>query len=316
MMMPQNGTSLHDVGDAQSRERNELRQGRGGAEDLVHVGQLRRNQTAPRRYRGEFLLPGQRGALAAGARGQRLHRHGEEFPQREQREHAGRAPEQPVVQEDAAGRAGRPGVEKRVTFHDSPVARDGVVVQEADGVENAGPEVLQRARGAEDRDADEVQHEDGRALQVDDEDLAREGGHQKEERAEEEDLEDHDGKERLQIPGKMIRTDAGVVGPGSERTEKLAEEQAGKREDRGDERSGPAAAEIGELRDRLGEEDLNRVALEIAQDRRAEDGRDHDHTEKADADVVIDVGVRAVQQHLSVGIAHRAEVFAGDVAES
>ena len=48
-----------------------------------------------------------------------------------------------------------------------------------------------------------------------------------------------------------------------------------------DERAGPTSAEIGKLRNRLGEEDLIRVALEVAQDGRAEDRGDDDHAEKA-----------------------------------
>ena len=79
---------------------------------------------------------------------------------------------------------------------------------------------------------------------------------------------------------------------GAKRAEELAEEQAGEGEDGGDERPGPAAAEIGELRDGLGEEDLDGVALEIAQDGGAKDGGDDDDAEEADADVVIDIGIR------------------------
>ena len=102
---------------------------------------------------------------------------------------------------------------------------------------------------------------------------------------------------------------------GAKRPEKFAEQQAGEGEDGGDERPGPAAAEVGELRDGLGEQDLDGVALEVAQDGSAEDGGDDDDAEEADADIVKDVGVRAVQQHLAVGIADRAEALAGDAEE-
>ena len=83
---------------------------------------------------------------------------------------------------------------------------------------------------------------------------------------------------------KMIGADAGVVGPGGEGAEELAEEHAEEGEDGGDEGAGPAAAEIGEFRDGLGEEDLIGVALEVAQDGGAEDGGDDDDAEETDAD--------------------------------
>src|ERR1039457_3342263 len=81
--------------------------------------------------------------------------------------------EQAVIQEDAFGGVRRPGVQQRVAFDNGPVTRDGIVVQETDGVEDAGPEVLEGSRGVENGDAEEIEHEDRRALQVDDEDLAR-----------------------------------------------------------------------------------------------------------------------------------------------
>ncbi len=52
-------------------------------------------------------------------------------------------PEETVVEEDSAVCAGCPGVELGVAFDDGPVAGDGVAVEEADGVEDAGPEVLE-----------------------------------------------------------------------------------------------------------------------------------------------------------------------------
>ena len=78
----------------------------------------------------------------------------------------------------------------------------------------------------------------------------------------------------------MIRTDAGVIGPRREGAEEGAEHHAGEGEDGRDERAGPASAEVGELGDGLGEEDLVGVALEVAQDRRAEDGGDDDDAEE------------------------------------
>ena len=75
--------------------------------------------------------------------------------------------------------------------------------------------MLERTRGAEGIDADKVEHEDRCALQVDNENLARESGDKEEERTQKENLEDDDGEERLQVPGKMVRADTGVVCPGA-----------------------------------------------------------------------------------------------------
>ena len=83
--------------------------------------------------------------------------------------------------------------------------------------------MLQRARGEEDRDANDVNHEQGNALQVDDKDLAGERGDGEEGRADEEDLDDEDGEEWLKVSPEMIRTDAGVVSPGREGAEISAE---------------------------------------------------------------------------------------------
>src|ERR1017187_2067675 len=114
----------------------------------------------------------------------------------------------------------------------------------------------------------------------------------------------------------MVGADAGVVGPGGEGAQEFAEEQAGEGEDGGGERSGPAAPEVGQLWDGLGKQDLNGVALEIAQDGGAKDRGDDDDAEEADADIVIDIGIGAVEQHLAVGVADGAEVLAGAVEEA
>ena len=131
-------------------------------------------------------------------------------------------------------------------------------------------------------EADEVDHEEGDALQIDDEDLSRERGDAEKERSQKEDLDDDDREERLEIPPQMIRSDARVIGPRREGADQRAEEHSREGEDRGHEGSGPPAAEIGELGDRLGEQHLVGVALEVAQDRRAEDGGDDDHAEQAE----------------------------------
>ena len=81
---------------------------------------------------------------------------------------------------------------------------------------------------------------------------------------------------------------------------KVPEHHAGEDENRGDEGAGPASAEVGELGDGLSKEDLISVALEVAKDRSAEDGGDYDDSEERGEDVVIGIGVGAVEQDLAV----------------
>lgn len=148
----------------------------------------------------------------------------------------------------------------RVALDTCPIASDGVTVEKADWVEDAGPKVLERTRGAKGIDANQVKHEDRSALQVDDKDLARESGDKEKKRTQKENLEDDDGKELLQIPGKMLRANTGVVSPRSECGEKLTEEQTRKGKNRRDKRAGPTATEVSKLRDGFGEEYLGRPA--------------------------------------------------------
>src|SRR5271156_4040768 len=114
----------------------------------------------------------------------------------------------------------------------------------------------------------------------------------------------------------MVGADAGVVCPGGERAEEFAEEQPGEGEDSGDKRSRPAAAEVRELRDGLGEEYLDGIALEIAKYGSTKYRGDDYYAEEADADVVIDVGPRAVEQNFAVGAADGAETLAGHIEEA
>ncbi len=84
--------------------------------------------------------------------------------------------------------------------------------------------MLEGACRAEGVDADEVEHEDRRALQVDDEDLARECCDEEEEGAKEKYLEYDDGEERLEVPAEVVWADAGMIGPGSQGAKELSEE--------------------------------------------------------------------------------------------
>ena len=81
--MPQNGTSRRILEMRRRVSETSCAEACPDAEYLVDLGELRGDQAA-RAHGDEFLLAGQRGAFAAGARGQRLHRHREELPERDQ----------------------------------------------------------------------------------------------------------------------------------------------------------------------------------------------------------------------------------------
>src|ERR1700729_1559476 len=110
----------------------------------------------------------------------------------------------------------------------------------------------------------------------------------------------------------MVGSYAGVIGPWSKGAKKFSEEQTGEREDGCNKGAGPAASKVGELRNRLGKKNLNSVALEVAQNGGAENRCDDDQAEKADTDIVVNIGVRSVEENLAVGITDRAEAFAGN----
>ena len=175
--------------------------------------------------------------------------------------------------------------------------------------------MLERARRGEHRHADDVQHEQGHALQVHDEQFTRQRGDCEEHRADEENLHDDDREKGLQIPCRMIRPDAGMIGPGGEGADEGAGHQPEEHENGRDERAGPAPAQIGELGDRLGEQHLVRVALEIAQYRGAEYRSDDDEAEQAGNHIVQGVAEGPIQQHLAVGAANRPEALRGDAEE-
>ena len=140
--------------------------------------------------------------------------------------------------------------------------------------------------------------------------LAGEGGDSEESGADEEDLDHENGEKRLQVGPEMIRPDAGVVCPGREGAEERAQHHAGKSKDGGDERTGPASAKVGEFGDGLCEEDLVGVALEVAQDRGAEDRGDHDDAEKPGEHVVEAYWhKRPFSSDFAIAAADRTEAF-------
>ncbi len=202
-----------------------------------------------------------------------------------QRDHAHRQPQQAVVQKHALAHLRRPGEEQRVLLRHRPIARQHVGQLQPDRVEDARPEVFQRPRGAKDRGGDQVHHEDRDALQVHDEDLARQRRHHEKQRAQKKDLDDHDEQKRLPVPPGVAAGDARVVRPRRQRPGRLADNHARERNNAGHERSCPAATEVRKLRNRLGEDQLQRVALEVAQHGRAEDCGNNDGSKQHEEDI-------------------------------
>ena len=118
-----------------------------------------------------------------------------------------------------------------------PVAGDAVDEQNAQRIEDRGPEAVEAAR-LDDRDEkDEIDDEKDDALEINGDDLARKCGHCEEKAAEEEDLHGDDREVQLREHGQMNRADAGVVGPGREAAGDFAKWQAGEDDQRDDERA-------------------------------------------------------------------------------
>src|SRR5271163_1743774 len=112
----------------------------------------------------------------------------------------------------------------------------------------------------------------------------------------------------------MAAGNAGVVCPWGELASRPTDHQPAESEDAGHERAGPASAKIRELGDWLGENDLICVALEVAQDRRAEDGGDHDGAEQSQDDIENRGREGAVEQDLV--IADVEKILGGDGQEA
>ena len=145
-----------------------------------------------------------------------------------------------------------------------------------------GPEILERTGGRKDGVHNQVSEKDNDALQINDEELAGEGGYGEEERTRKKIcttvMARNGCRYQPRWPGaiRVWSAQGASVPRASPKTMPL------KAEDGGDEGTCPAAAEISELGDRLGEDELVGVALEVAQDRGAEDGRNDQHAEEAD----------------------------------
>ena len=134
--------------DAEPRERDELREGGGGVKTWWMTWQARGDQGANGLGLREFLLasPGRRGGPARRAVSASTDM-GKKAADRDEAMNADGEPEEAVVEKDAADESRRPGEEQRVLLDDRPVAGDVVEQDEADGIEDAGPEVLERAGG-------------------------------------------------------------------------------------------------------------------------------------------------------------------------
>ena len=171
--------------------------------------------------------------------------------------------------------------------------------------------MLERAGCDKHRDADDIHHEQRGTLQVHDEDPACQRTDGEEQGAEKEDLHDHDRQERLQVPRQVIRANAGMIRPWGERPEPCTEHHACEYTDAGDKRARPAPAQVGKFRDRLGEQDLIGVTLEITQHGRAENRGNHDDPERRCIGGIDGIRVGTVQQHLAVLEANDAKALGG-----
>src|ERR1700761_510294 len=107
-----------------------------------------------------------------------------------------------------------------------------------------------------------------------------------------------------------------MIRPGSEGAGKGAKHQSGKDENGGDERAGPASAQIGELRNRLSEKYLISIALKVAQHRGAKDSRDDDDSEERRADIIEGVRIRGIEQDFAIAEADRSKTFRCDAKKS
>src|SRR5580698_5539279 len=105
----------------------------------------------------------------------------------------------------------------------------------------------------------------------------------------------------------MNGADAGVIGPGREAASYHAKNLTGEDEQRDNDRTGPASAEVGKLGDGLSEDHLVRVALKVAQDRWSEDRRHDDHAKARPIQQYLQRGVGAIQKNFAS--THWAEVF-------
>jgi hypothetical protein len=100
-----------------------------------------------------------------------------------------------------------------------------------------------------------------------------------------------------------------MVCPRREGTEEGAEEQPRESEYGGDHRASPSPAEVREFGNGLGKDDLVGVALEVAEDRGAEDGGNDDDAEERGTEVVHGVAVGAIEKDLAIAVADRTEAF-------
>ena len=107
-----------------------------------------------------------------------------------------------------------------------------------------------------------------------------------------------------------------MVRPRRKRAEELSEYQPAERKHTSHERPRPAPPQISELRNRLGEQNLQHVPLEVAQDRRPKDCRNDDDPKKAGTNIIQNVCIRPIQQHLAVGRPNRPKALTRNTEEA
>ena len=235
-----------------------------------------------------------RGAPAPVPGAEGLGRHGEERECCDEREQPDAQPEQ-TIEEERSGPAQQLGI----LLSHSPVLGGGLKEHQADGVHHRRPEGVEGLRLQHIDRGNQVQGEQHDSLHIDHHEPPAECRHQKEDRAEEEDLDHDERQERLHHKPEPQRDDAGVIGPGHEVAQQDSEDHAGEDHQGNHERAGPAAAQVGRFRNRTGEHELEGVLLKVAQNGGPEQGRDHHGSEGGELHENRAESIGAVQQHLT-----------------
>src|SRR5215469_1169069 len=107
-----------------------------------------------------------------------------------------------------------------------------------------------------------------------------------------------------------------MIRPGSKCAQIRSQQTTGKRKDRRYQRTGPSPSKVGKFRNRLGEEHLVGVALEIAQNGCSEDRSDDNDPKQRD---VYEIEIRCVgliQQDFAVAGPDRSKTLGGDTEKT
>jgi hypothetical protein len=290
----------HQEGDAPEHPQRLVAQGvpedaaQGAGREIAADG---RDLQRRRGGRDQRLVARQRrgpaAAAAPGGRRLRLGAEGREARGEHQQRHAG--PQQPVPEQRADER--RQG---GVALGDRPVAGRQIHRGAAEGIEQgAQPLALDVGEHQAGGDVGAEEHHDA---DVGHQPAARPRGEGEEEGSRQQQVGQHHHREREEIRRGARRPQALRLQPGHEAAHEDAQGADDHDAEARQQRPQEAAAEVGAPRQRLGEEELVRPALEVAQRRagdeggRDEDGNDTHHREELQDDewrVAMDVADRA-----------------------